>query len=73
MSKQDQLKSQIEGLCESIPELTGVLLASSDGLPIAHSMTNDDDPARVTEHYDFQVVPMDRGKLARVRNPAPMP
>lgn len=47
MSKQDQLKSQIESLCDSIPELTGVLLASSDGLPIAHSLSNDDDPARV--------------------------
>ena len=47
MSKQEQLKSQIESLCEAIPELSGVLLASSDGLPIAHSLNNGDDPGRV--------------------------
>ena len=47
MSKQDSLKAQIEELCNSIPELQGVLLASSDGLPIAHSLSNGADPARI--------------------------
>ncbi len=47
MSKQDALKTQIEDLCNSMPELQGVLLASSDGLPIAHSLANGGDPARI--------------------------
>ena len=47
MSKQEVLVKHIEALCSAIPELTGVLLASSDGLPIAHSITNGTDPARL--------------------------
>ena len=47
MSKQEVLIKHIEALCNAIPELTGVLLASSDGLPIAHSITNGSDPARL--------------------------
>ncbi|MCP5116223.1 MAG: hypothetical protein GY953_35800 [bacterium] len=47
MTKQEALISQIEALSNAIPELNGVLLASSDGLPIAHSISNGADPARI--------------------------
>lgn len=47
MSKQEALKAQIEKLCEAIPELQGVLLASGDGLPIAHSLANGADATRL--------------------------
>jgi predicted regulator of Ras-like GTPase activity (Roadblock/LC7/MglB family) len=47
MAKQDALKQHIETLRNSIPELKGVLLASNEGLPIAHSLSNGTDPNRV--------------------------
>ena len=47
MSKQESLKNHIEELCGAIPELQGVLLTSSDGLPIAHSLPNGADPNRI--------------------------
>ena len=47
MAKVEQLKTQLETLKDSIPELKGVLLASNEGLPIAHSFTNGTDPNRV--------------------------
>lgn len=47
MSTQEFLTQEIENLCEAIPELLGVLLASADGLPIAHSLTNGTDPNRL--------------------------
>jgi predicted regulator of Ras-like GTPase activity (Roadblock/LC7/MglB family) len=47
MVKQDALKSQLESLRNSIPELRGVLLASNEGLPVAHSLSNGTDPNRV--------------------------
>jgi uncharacterized protein len=47
MAKGEALKSQIESLRSAIPELKGVLLASNDGLPIAHSLSNGGDPNRV--------------------------
>jgi predicted regulator of Ras-like GTPase activity (Roadblock/LC7/MglB family) len=47
MAKHDALKTHIEALRNSIPELKGVLLASSEGLPIAHSLSNGADPNRV--------------------------
>ena len=47
MSKQEILANQIENLCNAVPELEGVLLASADGLPIAHSLDDGDDPARL--------------------------
>lgn len=47
MAKQDALKNHIEVLRNSIPELKGVLLASNEGLPIAHSLSNGSDPNRV--------------------------
>jgi uncharacterized protein len=47
MAKGEAVKSQLEALRSSIPELKGVLLASNEGLPIAHSLTNGSDPNRV--------------------------
>jgi predicted regulator of Ras-like GTPase activity (Roadblock/LC7/MglB family) len=47
MAKVEVLKTQLETLKTAIPELKGVLLASNDGLPIAHSFTNGTDPNRV--------------------------
>lgn len=47
MAKGEQLKAQIEELRSAIPELKGVLLASNEGLPIAHSLSNGADPNRV--------------------------
>jgi predicted regulator of Ras-like GTPase activity (Roadblock/LC7/MglB family) len=47
MAKVEALKTQIEALRNAIPELKGVLLASNEGLPIAHSLSNGADPNRV--------------------------
>src|SRR5271155_5526193 len=47
MAKGEALKSHIEALRSAIPELKGVLLASNEGLPIAHSLSNGSDPNRV--------------------------
>lgn len=47
MAKGEALKGHIEALRSAIPELKGVLLASSEGLPIAHSLSNGNDPNRV--------------------------
>ena len=47
LAKVEALKNHLETLRNAIPELKGVLLASSEGLPIAHSLTNGTDPNRV--------------------------
>jgi predicted regulator of Ras-like GTPase activity (Roadblock/LC7/MglB family) len=47
MAKGEALKGHLENLRSSIPELKGVLLASNEGLPIAHSLSNGSDPNRV--------------------------
>lgn len=47
MAKGEALKGHIEALRSSIPELKGVLLASNEGLPIAHSLSNGSDPNRI--------------------------
>jgi predicted regulator of Ras-like GTPase activity (Roadblock/LC7/MglB family) len=47
MAKGEVLKAQIEALRSAIPELKGVLLASNEGLPVAHSLSNGSDPNRV--------------------------
>ncbi len=47
MAKSEALKTHIEALRNAIPELKGVLLASNEGLPIAHSLSNGADPNRV--------------------------
>lgn len=47
MAKVEALKNELQALHDAIPDLTGVLLASYEGLPIAHSLTNGTDPNRV--------------------------
>ena len=47
MAKVEALKNHLEALRSAIPELKGVLLASSEGLPIAHSLSSGADPNRV--------------------------
>jgi predicted regulator of Ras-like GTPase activity (Roadblock/LC7/MglB family) len=47
MVKHEALKNHLESLRNSLPELRGVLLASSEGLPVAHSLSNGSDPNRV--------------------------
>jgi predicted regulator of Ras-like GTPase activity (Roadblock/LC7/MglB family) len=47
MAKAEALKIALESLRSAIPELQGVLLASNEGLPIAHALTNGADPNRV--------------------------
>ncbi|MGI8742089.1 MAG: roadblock/LC7 domain-containing protein [Bryobacteraceae bacterium] len=47
MVKHDVVKNHLETLRNSIPELRGVLLASNEGLPVAHSLSNGGDPNRI--------------------------
>ena len=47
MAKAEALKITLESLRDAIPELKGVLLASNEGLPIAHALTNGADPSRI--------------------------
>lgn len=47
MVKHDALKNHLDTLRAAIPELRGVLLASNEGLPVAHSLSNGGDPNRV--------------------------
>ena len=47
MAKAEALKTHLESLRNAIPELHGVLLASTEGLPIAHSLSNGAEPNRV--------------------------
>jgi predicted regulator of Ras-like GTPase activity (Roadblock/LC7/MglB family) len=47
MAKAEALKITLESLRDAIPELKGVLLASNEGLPIAHALTNGADPNRI--------------------------
>lgn len=47
MGEQETLGNLIEALRNAIPELRGVLLASDDGLPIAHSVSTEADPDRI--------------------------
>jgi hypothetical protein len=47
MPRGEALKAALEALRSAIPELKGVLLASNEGLPIAHALTNGTDPNRL--------------------------
>ncbi len=47
MAKVETLKNELESLQRAVPDLKGVLLASNEGLPIAHSFANGTDPHRV--------------------------
>ena len=52
MAKLETLQKTIEGLRTAIPELRGVLVASTEGLPVAHSIAGGADPARVAAMAD---------------------
>ncbi|MBI3680026.1 MAG: roadblock/LC7 domain-containing protein [Acidobacteria bacterium] len=43
----DQIQQDLENLRATVPELKGVLLASNEGEPIAHSLSTDADPSRI--------------------------
>ena len=45
--KGEALKAALQALRTAIPELKGVLLATNEGLPIAHTLTNGLDPDRI--------------------------
>jgi predicted regulator of Ras-like GTPase activity (Roadblock/LC7/MglB family) len=47
MAMGEELTARIEALRKAIPELKGGLLASNEGLPIAHSLSNGIDANRV--------------------------
>jgi uncharacterized protein len=47
MAKLDDILKNLESLRSAVPDLGGVLLASMEGLPIAHAFTNGEDPKRV--------------------------
>jgi uncharacterized protein len=47
VAKQEEIQRHLEDLRSAIPELKGVLLASNEGLPVAHSFTNGADAQRV--------------------------
>lgn len=42
MSRHEELAHAVAGIRRSIPELTGVMIASQDGLPIAHDFPDTD-------------------------------
>ena len=52
MAKLEALQKQIDILRGAIPELRGVLVASTEGLPVAHSIAGGADPARVAAMAD---------------------
>jgi predicted regulator of Ras-like GTPase activity (Roadblock/LC7/MglB family) len=47
LGKQEQLQQSLAALRSAIPEVRGVLVASSDGLPMAQSLSGSEDPNRV--------------------------
>ena len=47
MGKLEAFQKNLDGLRTAIPELRGVLLASNEGFPIAHSLSNGVDANRV--------------------------
>src|SRR5437588_634313 len=52
MAKLEALQKNIETLRAAIPELRGVLIASTEGLPVAHSIAGGADPARAAAMAD---------------------
>ena len=47
MSRQENLQKAVNDLKSAVPDLEGILLASSDGLPIAYSLGANLDPNRI--------------------------
>src|SRR5256885_6726028 len=66
MAKLEALQKNIETLRAAIPELRGVLIASTEGLPVVHSIAGGADPARVAAMADriaaMAVAAMNLGK-----------
>ncbi len=47
LGKQELLQQTLAALRSAIPEVRGVLIASSDGLPMAQNLSGSEDPNRV--------------------------
>ncbi len=47
VGKQEALQQALAGLRAAIPEIRGVLIASTDGLPMAQNLSGSEDPNRV--------------------------
>jgi uncharacterized protein len=47
LGKQEALQQALSTLRSAIPDLRGVLIASSDGLPMAQNLVGNEDPNRV--------------------------
>jgi hypothetical protein len=47
VTKHEEILRHLEELRTAVPELKGVLLASNEGLPVAHSFTNGSDAQRL--------------------------
>ncbi len=47
MSRRDRIQQGIDQLRLAIPDLHGVMLATNEGMPLVHSMAEQDDPGRV--------------------------
>ena len=47
MSRRDRIQQGIDQLRMAIPELQGVLLATSEGMPLVHSIDGHGDPGRI--------------------------
>ena len=56
MGKMDVFQKSVDNLRTAIPELRGVLVASSEGLPIAYSLSNGADANRATLNPGLYVV-----------------
>ena len=52
MANLETFQRNIETLRAAIPELRGVLIATTEGLPVAHSIAGGGDPARVAAMAD---------------------
>src|SRR2546428_11153146 len=52
MAKLEALQKHIENLRAAVPELRGVLIASTEGPPVAPSIAGGADPARVAAMAD---------------------
>lgn len=47
MNRHEALRTIVDNLRSAAPEIQGVLVASTDGLPVLHSFANNADPNRV--------------------------
>jgi predicted regulator of Ras-like GTPase activity (Roadblock/LC7/MglB family) len=47
MSRRDRIQQGIDQLRMTVPDLQGVLLATSEGMPLVHSIGEKEDPGRI--------------------------